>query len=67
MTKYQRSKHKQPVDELKWRKSNGENNLILRNREIIPDACMHKIQETVVLPFLPPQIWIPDSMTFNNV
>ena len=35
MTKYQRSKHKQLVDELKRRKSNGENNLIIRNGEIV--------------------------------
>ena len=33
MTKYQR--HKQLVDELKHRKSNGENNLVIRNGEII--------------------------------
>ena len=35
MTKYQRHKHKQLVDELKRRKSNGENNLVIRNGEII--------------------------------
>ena len=33
MTKYQR--HKQLVDELKRRRSNGENNLVIRNGEII--------------------------------
>ena len=35
MTKYQRHKHKQLVDELKHRKSNGKNNLVIRNGEII--------------------------------
>ena len=35
MTKYQRSKHKQLVDELKRMKSNGENNLIIKNGEIV--------------------------------
>ena len=35
MTKYQRHKHKHLVDELKRRKSNGENNLVIRNGEII--------------------------------
>ena len=35
MTKYQRHKHKQLVDELKRRRSNGENNLVIRNGEII--------------------------------
>ena len=35
MTKYQRSKHKQLVDELNRRKSNGKNNLIIRNGEIV--------------------------------
>ena len=35
MTKYQRQKHKQLVDELKHRRSNGENNLVIRNGEII--------------------------------
>ena len=35
MTKYQRHKHKQLVDELKHRRSNGENNLVIRNGEII--------------------------------
>ena len=35
MTKYQRHKHKQLIDELKRRRSNGENNLVIRNGEII--------------------------------
>ena len=35
MTKYQRFKHKGLVDELKWRKANGEENLVIRNGEII--------------------------------
>ena len=35
MSKYQRSKHKRLVDELKRRKANGEENLVIRNGEIV--------------------------------
>ena len=35
ITKYQKHKHKQLVDELKHRRSNSENNIVIRNGEII--------------------------------
>lgn len=49
MTKYQRSKHKGLVDELKRRKANGEENLVIRNGEIVT-RCLHAPNRDTTVP-----------------
>ena len=48
MTKYQRSKHKGLVDELKRRKANGEENLVIRNGEIVTRRLRAPNHDTTV-------------------
>lgn len=49
MTKYHIPKHKQLVDELKQRKANCEENLVIRNGEIVTRR-LHALNRDTTIP-----------------